>query len=83
MSKSVERIELPGVGTRTVFTTSAGVSVGVIAHHSGEKEVLVYSADDPDRCSSVMRLEPAEAQMMADLLGLDAAVDEAEASVPQ
>jgi TrkA domain protein len=70
MASTVEHIELPGVGVRSVFSTSAGLQVGVLAHNSGEKDLLVYAKDDPDRCADVMKLDAAEAQVMADLLGM-------------
>ena len=70
MSSAVEHVDLPGVGVRSSFTTRSGLQVGVLAHHSGPKDLLVYSAEDPDRCSDVMTLDPAEAQAMADLLGV-------------
>ena len=70
MASTVEHVELPGVGIRSVFSTSAGLQVGVLAHISGEKDVLVYAQDDPDRCADVMKLDGAEAQVMADLLGM-------------
>ena len=72
MTSSVERVELPGIGVRSVFSTIAGIDVGVLDHNSGGKEVLVYSQEDPDQCVSVVTLDPAEAQAMADLLGVTA-----------
>ena len=70
MASTVEHVELPGVGIRSVFSTSAGLQVGVLAHNSGRKDLLVYAKDDPDRCADVMTLDPAESQVMADLLGV-------------
>ena len=70
MSSLVEHVELPGIGIRSVFPTSTGQQVGVLAHNAGQKDVLVYAADDPDRCADVMTLDAVEAQVMADLLGM-------------
>lgn len=70
MTSIVERVELPGVGVRTVFSTNSGIDVGVLDHNSGIREVLVYSQIDPDQCASVVKLDPGEAQAMADLLGV-------------
>lgn len=70
MTSSVERVELPGIGFRSTFSTREGVDVGVLEHNSGSKELLVYSQEDPDRCASVVRLDDSEAQAMADLLGV-------------
>jgi TrkA domain protein len=78
MSTHVEQVELPGIGTRSVFTTAAGLEVGVLTHHSGEKEILVYATEDPDRCASVVRLDPGAAHLMADLLSAETAADAAE-----
>ena len=72
MASAVEHVELPGVGVRSTFVTRSGLEVGVLTHQSGTRDVLVYAEDDPDRCSDVMSLEPAEAQAMSDLLGVTA-----------
>ncbi len=68
MSSAVEHVELPGVGVRSTFATNSGRHVGVLTHHSGVKELLVYAEDDPDRCAQMMSLDEGEAQAMADLL---------------
>lgn len=74
MTSSVERVELPGIGFRSTFPTAGGVDVGVLEHNTGHREVLVYSQEDPDQCASVVRLDAAEAQAMADLLGVATAI---------
>lgn len=70
MSSIVEHVELPGIGIRSVFPTAGGQQVGVLVHNTGEKDVLLYAADDPDRCADMMTLNAAESQVMADLLGM-------------
>lgn len=64
-----EETRLPGVGVRHDFITTAGRRVGVITHHGGRKELLVYSADDPDACSEVVHLSPEETAGLTELLG--------------
>ena len=34
MASSVERVELPGIGFRSIFSTSEGIDVGVLEHNS-------------------------------------------------
>lgn len=70
MTSAVARIELPGIGVRSTLSTNDGVEVGILEYNSGGKELLVYSQDDPDQCASVLKLDAAEAQALADLLGV-------------
>lgn len=66
---NVEETKLPGVGVRYDFVSGDGERVGVIAHFSGRREVLVYDRDDPDACREVLVLEPEDVRTFADLLG--------------
>jgi TrkA domain protein len=65
----VRETKLPGVGVRHEFTTQVGQDVGVIVHHDGRREILVYDEADPDACSSMMRLSGSDTQTLAELLG--------------
>lgn len=66
----VEETKLPGVGVRHDFATGSGRRVGVIVHHSGDRELLIYDDDDPDRTREAVRLNQADAHTLGDLLGL-------------
>ena len=66
----VEETKLPGVGVRHDFATRSGRRVGVIVHHSGDRELLIYDDDDPDRTREAVRLNQADAHTLGDLLGL-------------
>ena len=49
MSKiNIQETTLPGVGVRHEFTTDNGDRIGVITHHAGNRDVLVYDKMDPD-----------------------------------
>ncbi|WP_369055551.1 cation:proton antiporter regulatory subunit [Kineococcus terrestris] len=65
----LEETKLPGVGLRHDFTTSRGRRVGVVSQRGGERELLLYSEDDPDACQAVIDLEADEAEVLAELLG--------------
>lgn len=65
----VHETRLPGVGVRHDFETRAGRRVGVIAHHAGQRELLVYDERDPDRCRETVRLDAHDAHTLAELLG--------------
>lgn len=65
----VEETRLPGVGVRFAFTTTGGERLGVIAHRSGKRELLVYDRDDPDACGTVVGLGEDDARTLVDLLG--------------
>lgn len=60
---------LPGLGIRYEFVTVSGTRVGLIARRDGQVDVVVYDAEDPDICTEVMALTPAEADTLAELLG--------------
>ncbi len=65
----VEETPLPGIGVRYAFTTGAGDRLGVIAHRSGERELLVYDREDPDSCRATLGLDGDDARTLVDLLG--------------
>lgn len=65
----VRETQLPGVGVKHDFTTSDGRDVGVLVHRDGRREIVVYDADDPDRCSVQVTFEAADTRTLAELLG--------------
>ncbi len=65
----VRETALPGVGVRYEFATDDGEQVGVLCHHSGRRELVVYDEDDPDQARTVLRLANDDARTLADLLG--------------
>lgn len=65
----VSETQLPGVGVRHDFVTSAGERIGVITHRTGRKELLVYDRRDPDACRDVVRLDDDDIHTLAELLG--------------
>lgn len=64
-----EETRLPGVGVRHDFVTELGRRVGVITHHSGRRELLVYRDDDPDTALATIRLGDSDRQALVELLG--------------
>lgn len=65
----VRETKLPGVGVRQDFTTNSGVLVGVLQHHGGRHDLLVYDRDDPDSCSTILRLDDEDTRTLSELLG--------------
>jgi TrkA domain protein len=65
----VRETKLPGVGVRQEFTTGNGTVVGVLQHHDGRHDVLVYDRDDPDTCSTMLHLDDEDTRTLAELLG--------------
>ena len=78
----VRETKLPGVGVRHEFTTDDGRDIGVLVHHDGRREILVYDSDDPDACSSIVSLSPGDTRTVTELLGASR-VTEAVAAVQQ
>lgn len=66
----VRETRLPGVGVRYEFTTSKGQDVGVVVHHDGRREVLVYDQADPDICTSMVSLTEGDSQTLGEILGV-------------
>jgi len=64
----LERVTLPGVGHSVRFATGAGAWVGVIRHHDGHRELVVYAVDDPDTVRTALRLTEQEAHELAEVL---------------
>lgn len=65
----VEETKLPGIGLRHDFGTSKGRRLGVVSQRTGERQLIVYDAEDPDACSAAIDLTAEEAEVLAELLG--------------
>lgn len=65
----VERVPLPGIGLRHVLATARNRRIGVVSHHSGRRELVVYRRDDPDTAAETVVLTAEEADALAELLG--------------
>ncbi len=65
----ITEIQLPGVGVRYEFTSADGDSVGVVCHHGGRREIVVYARDDPDRAQTVLTLGADDSRTLSELLG--------------
>lgn len=67
--REVEQTRLPGVGLRLDVKTAAGALLGVIVHHGGDRDLLVFDREDPDRCAMTLRLDEEDARALAEMLG--------------
>lgn len=65
----VEETALPGIGVRQELATASGHRLGVIVYRTGRRELVLYSAEDPDACSAVIPLTDDEADALAEILG--------------
>jgi TrkA domain protein len=65
----VSETTLPGIGVRYDFVTSAGVRVGVLVHRTGRRDLIAYSANDPDAAIAQLNFDPDDARTLAELLG--------------
>ncbi|MDW3220894.1 MAG: TrkA C-terminal domain-containing protein [Acidimicrobiales bacterium] len=73
--RDVSEVKLPGVGVRHEFRTDAGRQVGVLVHHDGHREILIYDQGDNDTCSSV-ELSHDDTRTLSELLGATQVVEE-------
>ncbi|MGH3426895.1 MAG: cation:proton antiporter regulatory subunit [Mycobacteriales bacterium] len=71
----LERSALPGIGLCHTFTTARGRRVGVISYYSGERDLVLYDADDPDSVVEEVQLSIEEAEGVADLLSVSRIVE--------
>ncbi|MEZ5294842.1 MAG: hypothetical protein R2697_00790 [Ilumatobacteraceae bacterium] len=53
----VSETKLPGVGVRQEFSTAQGNIIGVLNHHDGRRDIMVYDSVDPDKCTSILHLD--------------------------
>ncbi|MFC4120817.1 cation:proton antiporter regulatory subunit [Nonomuraea zeae] len=65
----VEQTALPGIGLRHDFTTRKGQRVGVVSHRTGQRVLVIYDKEDPDRACQTVKLNDEEADALAELLG--------------
>jgi TrkA domain protein len=65
----IERVNLPGIGMRHSFTTERDRRLGVVSHHTGRRDLVIYDRDDPDSAVASVALTGAEANALAELLG--------------
>ena len=69
MPARIEKIDLPGIGTRHDLLTESGRRVGVISHRSGERQLSIFDEEDPDAALVTVDLNELEAVGLADILG--------------
>lgn len=69
MSVRIEKIDLPGLGTRHDIITRAGRRIGVVSYRSGERELALFDVNDPDASVDSIALTDDEADALADVLG--------------
>jgi TrkA domain protein len=72
---TIERTALPGIGVCHALTTRAHQRLGVITHTTGQRDIVLYDSDDPDRAACTLALESDEAHGIADLLGTTVTID--------
>jgi TrkA domain protein len=65
----IERVNLPGIGMRHSFSTGRDRRLGVVSHHTGRRDLVIYDKDDPDSVVVSVALSGAEANALAELLG--------------
>jgi TrkA domain protein len=69
VSVRIEKVDLPGIGTRHDVITRAGRRLGVISHRDGERELAMFDPKDPDSCSDSIALTDDEAMALSEVLG--------------
>jgi TrkA domain protein len=62
-------VDLPGIGVRNDVITASGRRVSVVSQRSGERDLALFDADDPDASTDLVPLTDDEAAALAELLG--------------
>jgi TrkA domain protein len=70
----IEKVELPGIGTRHDLVTESGRRLSIVAYRDGERNLGVFDVDDPDACRESIPITEDEAEALADLLGTSVAL---------
>lgn len=69
VSVRIERVDLPGLGVRNDVITANGRRVSVVSLRSGERDLALFDADDPDASTDSIGLTDDEAAALAEVLG--------------
>jgi TrkA domain protein len=65
----IQETPLPGVGLRHDFLCRDGQRIGVISHHTGRRELVLYDERDPDAVAASISLGAEDARTLAEILG--------------
>lgn len=65
----IRESKLPGVGVQHDFSLDTGQRIGVITHHSGRRDLLIFDLDDPDLCRIALQLSELEGRILGQLMG--------------
>ena len=67
--RKVTETDLPGVGIRFELQTDAGRCVGVVAHQTGRRDLVIYDERDVDRACESVELSEDEGHTLGEMLG--------------
>ena len=65
----IRQTPLPGVGLRHELTTRSGQRVCVVSHRTGRRDIVLFTAADPDAAGASVALTADESASLAELLG--------------
>ena len=60
---------IPGLGVRYTMATRSDRVVGVVIHHTGRRDLVIYDRADPDAAEASVELTEEEGHALGDLLG--------------
>ncbi len=69
MSVQIEKVDLPGIGTRHDLLTQSGRRISVTTDRDDNRHLAFLDVDDPDSTSDTIQLSDDEAAALADVLG--------------
>lgn len=69
MGVHIERVDLPGIGSRHDMLTESGRRISCITDREGKRSIAFLDVDDPDATSDSVAVTDEEAAALADVLG--------------
>lgn len=69
MGVRIEKVDLPGIGSRHDLLTASGRRLCVVTERDGDRSIAFLDRDDPDSTSDSIELTEDEAAALADVLG--------------
>ena len=70
MAVRIDKVDLPGIGTRHDLLTTGGRRIGVVSQRNGDRQLVFFDAGDPDAASDSVNLSDDETDALVDILGL-------------